>query len=302
MVSINGINDASCDDIRMLDISCLSEGQHIDCLAYVQSCNVKTSRLGKPFATFYLKDSHATIIAARLFDIGKGKDKVQVFARHPVRLTADVQVYNGAYSLVIDDEHGICIHNGDFDYESFIGKYPVDLHEASEVYSLIMKKEIPAGMYSSLAVDFLGSGKIGAFAMIYNMALSNLLFTTDIDSIDSDSLLTVFFTVMHQLYLILSRYNKFGSLERLMLHTEYSDIECDENYRYVITDALRSICENTKPLHLHAHIIKNAVMNAHKTLQMIETNNILVPGASTQMYFTDMLGNSINGGVELLKY
>lgn len=302
MRSIDGLNETESVGIPLLDVSCISEGQKLDCLAFVQSCNVKTSRIGKPFATFYLKDRNATMIAARLFDIGEAKNITSIFARHPVHVVAEVQVYNGSYSLVINGDQGITIYNGDFDYESFVGHYDVDLTEASMIYNRLTGKQLPVSMYTSVSIEFLGSGKVGAFAKIFDMALSNILFVDGVTGIEQDILLEVFFTVMHNYYLILHRYHMFGPLEKLMLHEEYSSVDCEKDKRYIVIDTLRSLCENTKPLHLYSHIIFNAVTQANKTLQLVDANNSLVAGGTTRLYFTDMLGGSTNGGVELLKY
>ena len=43
-------------------------------------------------------------------------------------------------------------------------------------------------------------------------------------------------------------------------------------------------------------------MQANRTMQLLEANTLLVAGADTSVYFTDLLGNNISGGVELLKY
>ena len=55
-------------------------------------------------------------------------------------------------------------------------------------------------------------------------------------------------------------------------------------------------------LHVYAHIIYDALMQANRTMQLLEANTLLVAGADTSVYFTDLLGNNISGGVELLKY
>lgn len=304
MISAEGLQGIqNAPEETLLDISCISDGQFLDCLAYVQSCNVKMSKIGSPFVTFYLKDKNANMITARLFDASKESLEIaQVFNRRPVHLHAEVQIYGGSYSLIIDESAGISVYNGDFDYSAFIGKYDVDLSTATTIYKSVMGSELPKEMYESLSVDFLGSGKVGAFAKIYDIALSNIMFLEGINGIDVRELTKVFFIVMHQYYLILNHYNTFGPLERLKLIEEYNNVHCDQDYQYVVLDTLRSLCENTKPLHLYSHVIKNAVSKANQTLQLIETNNTLVSGASTQVYFTDMLGNPVSGGVELLKY
>lgn len=291
------------EDAALLDISCISDGQILTCIAYVQSCNVKMSKVNKPFINFYLKDKNANMIIARMFDVSKESlDIVQLFNRRPVILRAEVQVFGGSYSLIIDETSGISAYNEEFDYSSFVGKYSVDLSTAAMVYKKVMGADMPVEMYTQLSVDFLGMGKVGAFAKIYELALTNILFLDGINNVNADEVAKVFFITMHHYYLILSRYNTFGPLERLKLTDEYGTVHCDDDYRFIVIDALKSICENTKPMHLFAHLIKHAVMWASKTLQLVEANNSLVPGASTQVYFTDLLGGSSAGGVELLKY
>lgn len=304
MISASNLSGVSnTDGPALLDISCISDGQVLDCIAYVQSCNVKMSKLNTPFVNFYLKDKNANVIVARMFDVSRESlEIVQAFNRRPVHLHAEVQVFGGSYSLIIDESLGISVYNGEFDYTSFVGKYAVDLSTAAIVYKKTMGADMPVEMYSQLSVDFLGSGRVGAFAKIYELALTDMLFLDGINGIDVDDLSKVFFITMHQYYLILSRYNTFGALERLKLVDEYNTVRCDDDHRFIVIDTLRSICENTKPMHLYAHLIKNAVMRASKTLQLIEANCSLVPGASTQVYFNDLLGGSTAGGVELLKY
>lgn len=276
----------------------------IDCLAYVQSCNVKLTKVGKPFATFYLKDKNANMITARLFDISHDTAQmVQLFARRPVKLRAEVQIFGGSFSLIIDGDTGITVYNGDFDYASFVGSYEVSLDTAAIIYNKVMNDTMPVEMYSKLSVDFLGAGRVGAFAKIYDLALSNITFLEGLNGLDTKDLFKVFFVVMHNYYLILNHHNTFGSLEKLKLIDDYNAVRCDEDLKFIVIDTLRSICENTKPMHLYAHLIKNAVMQANKTLQLVNANSVLVSAASTQVYYTDLLGNSANeGGVELLKY
>lgn len=302
MVSITSLQGAP-NDVSLLDTSCICDGQAINCLAYVQSCSVKASKIGQAFVTFYLKDKNANVIAARLFGISdESAQKAQVFARRPVQIKGEVQVYNGSYSIVLDGEVGITIYTGEFDYSSFVGSFTVDLASTAAAYEKFMGKSMEISLYTNLSVDFLGNGKVGAFAKIFDIAFNNLLFYIDVSGINGKDLITTYFLVMQEYYLILVKYNKFGTLERLFLFKDYSNIHCDEDYRYIVIDALKSICENSKPLHLYAHLIHDAVVQANRNLQLISANNTLVAGAGTQVYMTDMLGGNVSGGVELLKY
>lgn len=301
MISLNSLNENTCE-IPLLDVSCLAEGQNIECLAYVQSCNVKSNRLGQPFVTFYLKDRNAIVIAARLFDAGENAKFAQAFARHPVHLFAQVQIYNGSYSLIINGDSGISIYNGTFDYTRFIGQYEVDLSGAENIYTQVMGEAMPSELYVNLSVDFLGSGKVGAFAKIYDMALASISFIDNVPGINMTELYKVFFCVMHKYFLILERYNKIGPLERLKLYEEYSTVHFDANLDLQIVDTLRGLVENTKPLHLYSHIINGAVNQANKTLQLIENNSVLVPGTKMSLFLTDLFGERAIGGVDLFKY
>lgn len=304
MVSVDTIacNPADANNIPLLDISCLSEGQNIECLAYVQSCYVKSSRIGQPFASFVLKDCNARTIIARIFDIGENAQILQAFDKRPVHLFAQVQIYNGSYSLIINGDSGISVYNDKFDYASFIGRYHTNLEQLAPVYEAEMGSKMPIELYQNLRVDFLGGGKVGAFAKIYDIAMASVFFTDGITGVDIHDLSKIFFNVMHTYCLIIEKYNKFGELTKLMLYKEYAQVNYDPDYDMQIVDTLRAMLENTKPLHLYSHIIVNAVQQANKMLQLIESNSTLVPGANTQVYFTDLLGNSMSGGVELLKY
>lgn len=303
MLSVEGLSGSRMED-SLLDVTSLSEGQVIRAIAYVQNCTVKTSKATlQPFVTFVLKDCHAVPIVARLFNPNNSMNLAQAFIRRPVKFKAEVQVFNGSYSLIIDGDVGVTVYSGEFDYPAFVGTYDVDLRNAAQICDKVLTDKYPFGMYAQLSVDFLGSGKVGAFAKIYDSALMNLLSLDGINGIEDSELLKVFFMTMHHYFHILSHYNKFGPLEKIKLLEEYNNVQCDDpNLRYILLDTLRSICENTKPLHLYANLIYNSIMQANKTLQLIEANNTLVAGANTQVYFTDLLGNSISGGVELLNY
>lgn len=302
MVSITSLQGAP-NEVSLLDTSCICDGQALNCLAYVQSCSVKSSKIGQSFVTFYLKDKNANIIAARLFGVSdESAQKAQAFARRPVQIKGEVQVFNGSYSILLDGDIGITIYTGDFDYSSFIGSFDVDLSSVAVTYEKFMGKPLDVSLYKNLSVDFLGNGKVGAFAKIFDIAFTNLLTYIDVQGVDGKDLITTYFLVMQEYYLILVKYNKFGSLERLFLFKEYNSIHCDENYLYVVIDTLKSICENTKPLHLYAHLISMAVIQANKNLQLISANTSLVAGANMQVHMTDLLGGNVSGGVELLKY
>ena len=134
------------------------------------------------------------------------------------------------------------------------------------------------------------------------MALSNLLFLENLPGVDLHDLLQCYFIAMQQYYIILVKFAKLGPLGKITLLDTYNDVHCDDNIRYLVLDTLRSICENSKPLHVYAHIIYDALMQANRTMQLLEANTLLVAGADTSVYFTDLLGNNISGGVELLKY
>ena len=288
---------------QLLDISKISDGQVLNVIAYAMSCTVKTSRLGQPFATFLLKDKNSNTIPARLFNVANGGEYSQLFARKPVRMRVEAQVYNGSLSLIIDGDKGVRVYNDDFDYAAFVGRYKVDLSTCAEIYRKLFDAEFPQATYERLSVDFLGSGCVGAFAKIMDVTLSDIMFMwDDADDVKKTELLKVFFISMHQLFLILTTYNSFGALQRILLSDAYAKINCDENLRLIVIDVLRSLCEGAKPLHLYSHIISSSVIRAHRMLQLCDSYATLVPGASSTIYFTDLLGGSVGGGVDLLKY
>ena len=49
------------DECQLLDTACIYDGQALNCIAYVQSCSVKFTKVGQTFATFLLKDKNANV-------------------------------------------------------------------------------------------------------------------------------------------------------------------------------------------------------------------------------------------------
>lgn len=291
------------DECQLLDTACIYDGQALNCIAYAQSCSVKFTKVGQTFATFLLKDKNANVITARLFNLSEESAKIsQTFARKPVQIHGEVQVFNGTYSIILDGNSGVSLYSGDFDYMSFLGSYKVDLSAAATIYEKVIGSKLPEESYKNFTIDFLGNGRVGAFAKLFDMALSNLLFLENLPGVDLHDLLQCYFIAMQQYYIILVKFAKLGPLGKITLLDTYNDVHCDDNIRYLVLDTLRSICENSKPLHVYAHIIYDALMQANRTMQLLEANTLLVDGADTSVYFTDLLGNNISGGVELLKY
>ena len=288
---------------QMLDISKLQDGQVADVIAYAVSCNVKMSKIGQPFATFLLKDKNSSVIPARLFNVEDGGELSQLFARKPIQLRVEAQIYNGSLSLIVDGETPVRVYNGDFDYASFVGSYSVDLTTCEAVYQQVVGGDFPKLSYEKLGVDFIGSGRIGAFAKIMDLTLSDIMFMYDYaERSEKDGILKIFFSCMHQLFIILTTYNTFGPLQRIMLADTYASVPGNDNQRYIVIDVLRCLCEGAKPLHLYSHIITSSILRAHHMLQLQDAYATMVPGAVNTIYFTDLLGGHTNGGVDLLKY
>lgn len=95
---------------------------------------------------------------------------------------------------------------------SFLGSYKVDLSAAATIYEKVIGSKLPEESYKNFTIDFLGNGRVGAFAKLFDMALSNLLFLENLPGVDLHDLLQCYFIAMQQYYIILVKFAKLGPL------------------------------------------------------------------------------------------
>ena len=281
-----------------LDVSALAEGMVYTKVAYVQSVSTGLQKNAAGFITFYLKDCNANLITARLFNVEDfmlSGVKGSALAKHPVKITFVPQEFNGRMSLVIDGKIGVELYTGEFDYKRFTGSVDVDLTKAEAIGKACMPEDWELNpMYSTASFDYVGQGRAGAFASIFNSALVTVSGYCALPGVNKESLLTVFFNAMEQYFQILMNRQKlsaFGNFEDFKFINSVSVKFSSDDNCMCIVDTVKALSGASKPLGYEAALIKNAVDGAMFALN-----------ASLALQSVPFGTKTMVNGVDVLKY
>lgn len=280
---------------KYLDVTELADGVRFERLCFVINHSAGTTKLGSGYFTFYVKDKNANVIRAQLFDV---KDYVEqgftakMLVNKPVLLKFYAQIYNGRWSLII--EH-ISLWEGEFDYPMFRGSVPCDSVQLKTIASKIMGSsyQIPHE-YSIVSFPSICDGRCGGYLKLMDASMRTLLNYKDLPSIGTQSLLEVFFYAMEAYYNYNLKLSKFPIVPSNELFDILNMIEVkvkDNPFHFEIIDTCRSVMGITKPQHIYAHLVCNAIEENKNMFSLIYTNASLSKGSLTQV-----------GGVELLRY
>lgn len=302
MISLETIEGSQKENL--LDVNLLKEGQVVNIIAYVLDCKIKIAATQSRYISLYLKDKNATVIRATMFDLDNSDYScmtASAFKGKIVNLTATVQEYYGSMTLLVDSSIGISLYTGQISMAPFIGKFDIDFTLENTMFEKLFPGESSSlELYKYLSIDFLCNGKVGAFAKMVDIAFGNLL----VLPLATEEMLKVFFRVVDRYYTVLFSYKDLHDLERLFLYKEYTALEnsCDKEYASIAVDTLSAVLGSTKPLHLYSHLIYNALLNAHHFLELCEYNNSMVLCSKNTVYQTNLLGDRMGSGIDLLKY
>ena len=283
------------DNAKYLDVSELADGVHFDRLAYVTDSRAGTTKMGSGYFTFYVKDRNANVVRAQLFDVKDYVEKgfiAKTLVNKPVSMRFLAQIYNGQWSLIIEN---IQIWDGDFDFASFRGSVVCDGTKLKAIAAKIMgaSYQIPHE-YSIISLANICDGRCGGYLKLMDATMHTLTNYKDLPCIDMTGLLETFFYAMEAFYNYNLKLNKFPIIPSNEIFDILNMIEMkvrDNPYHLEIADACRSILGVSKPQHIYAHLICNAVKECMDMFSLVYTNAGLAKGSLTQV-----------GGAELLRY
>lgn len=279
---------------KELDMTKIPEAVPVTKLAYVHDVKLGRTKYDSGFITFLLKDCHAKIVPARLFDVADAMMNgisIAGFKHKPVELRCIAQAFNGSLSLVIDGATGIKVYDGDFDYDMFIGKVESDLTDYREALKgavADVDENWISRDWSRMPLESVADGKIGGYAKVVEIAFSALKPQM------TDELLQAFTVTASYYYEYLKTkqtMDVLGSLSAYKYLNTVTQRFSESESKLVYLDCLRSTIEMDKPLHLYAHLVKGAFRFAEQSLLL------------SQRFETQASGTkSYVGGVELSKY
>lgn len=286
------------DTIPYLDGTTLVEGAIGTAIAYVSNATTGMAKTQSGFMTFYLKDVHANVITARLFDVKdfllSGLSAI-AYKHNPVIVHYVVQSYGGRKSLILDGSPAIELYRGEFDFKPFVGSFDVDSSIlASYAQKVLPNEDIPLSDYATASFDGIGEGRVGAYLKVCNMALAALCEFSDIDGLDVSELLKLFLLASKYYYRILkigTTYESMSDVKTFELLQEVGFTYKDTEFYMPLVEVVQVLAKQTKPKCIYSHLIDKAFSNAIWSLNLALANSTLPLGAKVPY-----------GGVDLLKY
>lgn len=270
-----------------LDISKLEELKSYTKVAFVHDAYASIDKIGRGYITLVLKDCHSNLIYARLFDVEDFEScgiKIDSLKRKPILLAFKTQIWNNSYSLVIQNVNGIKKYDGEFDFDSFVGRFEVDDSNIEcygfDIYSEVWK--VPY-KWKTTSLATIGQGRINAFTYLFHSALSVLTSSLTIQEHLLNQVLRCYYESMQVYFNYLESNDKFDMYGELKIFRYLTDIQSksfSESDKVIITDIVTSLCGMRKPKHLYAHLIVNAVKGAEHTLDLLLTNQTMTLGSS----------------------
>lgn len=288
---------------KYLDMKRIPELVPVERVAYVHDVKLGSTKFDTGFITFYLKDVNSTIVSARLFDVEDfmmSGIKVAAFKHKPVIFKCIAQEFRGSLNLTIDGSSGISVYDGEFDIKRFVGSVDYDFTDIREILS---DYDLPDVKYRDdllrVPVDWrtqplesLCEGRIGAYARFVEVAFSCI--KPFLNSENAEELLQCFFVATEYYFKYLKEEQNVKMLGKLNAYKFFSQLNviyADSNNLLLYQDVVSAVVGVSKPMHLYAHLVKNAFDYARQMLFL------------TIKYESQPMATQISvGGVDLSKY
>lgn len=268
-------------------LSEFSEGMTGVRQAYVVKCRQGVDVYGSTFITFYFKTADDAVVVGRKFkvDVANLHVLLKQINKSIVSVDFSVQIYNGAYSLVVNSVTGIA----NADPTPFFYNFA----KADEVFNKLNDKALSLGLdnlnpvmkHGSLfAIDY---GKLGAFVELLGVVY-NVLCAKQSDY--QDDILTCFFSVAQPYYSYLAFAEKDGHVPRKVL-IDIVSISGTDRVSTIVTDTLLCLVMNQTPEHFYSHLICNAFSLAKEQIRLERLvhsspkDTVVVDGQQTIIYY-----------------
>lgn len=272
--------------IRNLNSKVFIEGQTMQALALVVGVSSGLTKKEEGFYTFMVKDENAKVFPARLFNVMDFVDSGLIASSlnsKPVEITFIPQIFNGSWSLIVKD---IQLHDGVFDYESFLGKIRTDSSYVDSKYNVAFPDEVSNPEYAIASFLEICGGRCGGFLRLMNNCahdVENLL-----DSLDytKQEVYQVFFCTFDCYYELLKQKKQYSILNPTELLNVLARMDArtkNLNMHLQIMDSCRAILGLGAPSDVLAHVIHNYIQTEEKNLELIELHSVMARGASKQL-------------------
>ena len=284
-VHLRQLGDGS-KHINMLDARTFTEGVQMEAICLVSRVGSGIDKNDSGYFTFYVKDVHANVYAARLFNVENFIENgfiAKSFENKPVKLMFTPQIFNGSWSLITGHIEN---YNGEFDYESFRGRIVTDSALIENKYKAIFGADICPDYYTA-AFSGICNGKCGGFMKLIASVAADLENYVHVNGITENDLYSIFFYTVKAYFAYLQKKEEFDIVNQTYLLQALMkiDVETERHPMHAqIMDSCRAILEFGTPEHVFSHLIYNSFKHEEYALWLIEKNDTLAKGMSIKLH------------------
>lgn len=268
-----------------LDARTFVEGVQMTATCLVSKVGSGIDRNDSGFFTFYVKDVHANVYAARLFNAENFIENgfiAKSLENKPVKLIFIPQIFNGSWSLITE-----CIENysGEFDYESFRGRITTDAALIEFKHKTVFGNDVPPDYYTA-AFNGICNGKCGGFMKLIESVAADLKNYTHVNGVNENDLYSIFFYTVKAYFAYLRKKEEFELVNQTYLLQVLMKIDAEtegHSMHSQIMDSCRAILGLGTPEHVLSHLIYNSFKHEENALWLIEKNYTLAKGMSVKL-------------------
>lgn len=271
---------------NFLRVSEFTEGFSATRQAYLVKCTHRLDINGSTFLTFYFKTADKATIVGRKFNVTSPNilEVIQKLNKSIVDITFTVQLFNGAYTLIVTDVSTRVADPSPF-FNVFEG--------AANVTRYLNERALELGcaqlpnLYETSSLFSIDCGKVGGYLELLDYVYKIIIARQTSYTIELEKVFLLSVKPYFN-YLTWLEVEQFVP-KRTVLELVESIVGDDKVLNSIVSDTVMSLISDQKPEHLFSHIIHNAFKTANEQLRL----ESLVTTAPTGLVIQDKAGTLI---------
>jgi len=271
MVGVIAVEKIVAGEKKYLYCAELLEGASGEKYVYLLRIKRRVDVNGNPYLTFYMKTADKVTLIGHKFRVEENDSlgvDILSLNRMVVNIKFDVQIYRGAFSLLIKCIESLPREDASMFFDSYIG--------VNDTFERLAKIAVNVGArplnfaFKTASIFSVRHGASGAYVELLDMV--NTIITAR-KTEHSSKMIKCLMSLSNQYfsYLIMLEKIEFIPKKEILSLLHSSVVDDDSNLSSVVIDTLSALMGQSNPEHLYAHIIVNAFNTAQKQLRLEES-------------------------------